>query len=66
MNGILGSLLNSNQKIELELMRRLLNNYQIVSLIASLPDEKGLDLLKNQLFVGSLLDTDKFSSDKIY
>ena len=66
MNGILGSLPNSNQKIEPELMRRLLNDYQIVNLTASLPDEKGLDLLKNQPSIGSLSDADEFSSDKIY
>ena len=65
MNGILGSLLNSNQKIEPELIRRLLNDHQIVSLTASLPDKKGLDLLKNQLSVESLSDADEFSSDKM-
>ena len=47
-------------------MWRLLNDQQIVSLTASLPDEKGLDLLKNQLSVGSLSDADEFSSDEIY
>ena len=47
-------------------MRRLLNDHQIVSLTASLLDEKGLDLLKNQLSVGSLSDADEFSSDEIY
>ena len=66
MNGILGSLPNSNRKIEPELMRRLLNDHQIVSLTASLPDEKGLDLLKNQPSIGSLSDADEFSSDEIY
>ena len=47
-------------------MRRLLNDHQIVSLTASLPDEKGLDLLKNQPSVGSLSDADEFSSDEMY
>ena len=47
-------------------MQRLLNDYQIVSLTASLPDKKGLDLLKNQLSVGSLSDADEFSSDEMY
>jgi hypothetical protein len=66
MNGILGSLPNSNRKIEPELMRRLLNDNQIVSLTASLPDEKGLNLLKNRPSVGSLSDTDEFSTEEMY
>jgi hypothetical protein len=47
-------------------MRRLLNNNQIISLTASLPDTKGLNLLKNQLSVGSLSNTDEFSTEEMY
>ena len=43
MNGILGSLPNSRQNIELELMRRLLSDKQIAYLTNS--NAKGIELL---------------------
>ena len=46
MNGILGSLPNSNQKIEPELIRRLIFDSQVKSIISSSRVEmKGLELL---------------------
>ena len=46
MNGILGNLPNSNKQIEPELMRRLMFDKQIDSIICSGVETKGLDLLE--------------------
>ncbi len=62
----LGSLPNNNRKIELELMRWLIFDSQIDSIINSGVETKGFDLLDNRLSVESLLITDQFSSDEIY
>ena len=62
----LDSLPNSNRKIEPELMRWLMFDSQIDSIINSGVKTKGLDLLDNQPFVRSLSITDQFSSDEIY
>jgi len=66
MNGILGNLPNSNRQIEPELMRRLMFDNQIDSIISSGVATKGLDLLNRRPSVGSLSDTDQYSSDEIY
>ncbi|GBC18984.2 hypothetical protein GLOIN_2v1775288 [Rhizophagus irregularis DAOM 181602=DAOM 197198] len=65
MNGILGSLPNSNRKIESELMRRLMFDKQIENIISSGIEVKGLELLNSQRTIGSLSVTDEFSSDEI-
>ena len=62
----LGSLPNSNRKIEPELMRRLMFNGQIDSIISSGVEMKGLEFLDNRPSIGSLSVTDQFSSDEIY
>ncbi|CAB4417325.1 unnamed protein product [Rhizophagus irregularis] len=66
MNGILGSLPNSNRKIESELMRRLMFDKQIENIISSGIEVKGLELLNSQRTIGSLSVTDKFSSDEMH
>ena len=62
----LGSLLNSKRKIEPELMRRLMFDNQIRSIINSGVEVKGLELLDNQHSIGSLSATDEFSSDEMH
>ncbi|CAB4428290.1 unnamed protein product [Rhizophagus irregularis] len=52
MNGILGSLPNSNRKIESELMRRLMFDKQIENIISSGIEVKGLELLNNSQISG--------------
>jgi hypothetical protein len=64
MNGILGSLPNSNRKIEPELMRRLMNDNRIVSLTAA-SEVEGLELLPNRSEIESLSDANQFSSDEM-
>src|ERR1043166_10189883 len=67
MNGILGSLPNSNQKIEPELMRRIMFDSQVDSIISSSGVEmKGLELLGRRPSIGSLSVTDEFSSDEMH
>src|SRR3989440_9178894 len=67
MNGILGSLPNSNQKIESELMRKLIFDSQVESIISSSGVEmKGLELLSRRPSIGSLSVTDEFSSDEMH
>ncbi|GET58963.1 hypothetical protein GLOIN_2v1786477 [Rhizophagus irregularis DAOM 181602=DAOM 197198] len=65
MNGILGSLPNSNRKIEPELMRRLMNDNRIRDIITSSVQMKGLELLENHPTVGSLSENDQFASDEM-
>ncbi|POG62138.1 hypothetical protein GLOIN_2v1883106, partial [Rhizophagus irregularis DAOM 181602=DAOM 197198] len=65
MNGILGSLPNSNRKIEPELMHRLMNDNQIRDIITSSAQMKGLELLENHPTVGSLSENDQFASDEM-
>src|SRR2546430_953743 len=67
MSGILGSLPNSNRKIEPELMRRLIFDSQVESIISSSGVEmKGLELLGRRPHIGSLSVTDEFSSDEMH
>ncbi|GET57123.1 hypothetical protein GLOIN_2v1775288 [Rhizophagus irregularis DAOM 181602=DAOM 197198] len=66
MNGILGSLPNSNRKIESELMRRLMFDKQIKNIISSGIEVKGLELLNSQRTIGSLSVTDEFSLDEMH
>ena len=61
----LGSFPNSHQKIEPEIMRRLMNDNQIANLISSGIETKGLDLLDNTTVVGLLSETDEFSLDEM-
>ena len=67
MNGILGSLPNSNRKIESELMHRLIFDSQVESIISSSGVEmKELELLGRRPSIGSLSVTDEFSSDEMH
>ncbi len=66
MNGILGNLPNSNRQIEPELMRRLMFDKQIDSIICSGVETKGLDLLERQPSAGSLSVTDQFEADELH
>jgi hypothetical protein len=65
MNGILGSLPNSNRNIEPELIKRLLNDKQI-DLIGSKNTTKGFELLNYRQSVGSLSEMDQFSTNELY
>ena len=66
MNGILGNLPNSHKKIEPEIMRRMMNDNHINSIIINSGEEiKGLELLNKRTSVGSLSEADEFSSDEI-
>jgi len=62
----LDSLPNSNRKIEPELMRWLMFDSQIDSIINSGVEMKELDLLDNRPSVRSFSTTDQFSSNEIY
>ena len=57
----LGSLPNSHRQIETELMRRFMNDSQI-DYIMSFRETKGIDLLNTRTSVGSLSETDEFTS----
>ena len=61
-----GSLPNSNRKIEPKLMRQLMYDSQIGSIISSGVEAKGLEFLDNRPSVGSLSATDQFTTDEIY
>jgi hypothetical protein len=61
----LGSFPNSNRQIEPELMRRLMNDNWIETIISSGIQTKGLELLENRPTVGSLSENDQFSSDEM-
>ena len=62
----LGSLPNSNRKIEPELMRRLMLDSQIDNIIRSGVETKGLELLDSRPSIGSLSINEQFSSDEIF
>ena len=61
----LGSFPNSNRQIEPELMRRLMNDNRIETIIGTGIQTKGLELLENRPTVGSLSENDQFSSDEM-
>ena len=61
----LGSLPNSHRQIEVEIMRRFINDSQIDDII-SFREIKGLDLLDTRTSIGSLSETDKFTSDEMH
>ena len=63
---LLGSLPNSQRKIEPELMRRLMAKAKINDIVSSGLEVKGLDLLDNRSSVGSLSDADEFSTEEMY
>ncbi|GES73576.1 hypothetical protein GLOIN_2v1883106 [Rhizophagus clarus] len=66
MNGVLGSLPNSHRKIKPELMRRIMNDNQISNIISlNLINTKGLNILDTRPSVGSILETDEFTSDEM-
>ncbi|RHZ87212.1 hypothetical protein Glove_39g6 [Diversispora epigaea] len=60
MNGILGSLPNSHQQIEPELMRRLINDNRINEMIYTENNTKDLEILNTRQSVGSLSEMDQF------
>src|ERR1044071_1882560 len=58
---------NSNRKIEPELIRKIMFDSQVESIISSFGVEmKGLELLGRRPSIGSLSVTDEFSSDEIH
>ena len=57
---------NSHRQIEPELMRRLMAETQINDIISSGLEVKGLELLKNRPSVGSLSDTNEFSTEEMH
>ncbi|RHZ90207.1 hypothetical protein Glove_4g13 [Diversispora epigaea] len=65
INGILGSLLNSHRQIELELMRRLINDNRINEMIYTENNLKGLKILNTRQSVGSLSEMDQFGHDEM-
>ena len=62
---LLGSTPNSHQKIEPEIMRRIMNDCKISNIINSGINTKGLELLDNRPSVGSLSATDPFDSEEL-
>ncbi|RHZ73725.1 hypothetical protein Glove_229g27 [Diversispora epigaea] len=64
MNGILGSLPNSHQQIELELMRQLINDNRINEMIYTENNIKGLEIFNTHQPVGSLSEMDQFGYNK--
>jgi hypothetical protein len=66
MNFKIGSLPNSHRKIEPELMRRLMNDLQIVNLTKIHSDKTGFEFLNNRLNIGSISELDQFSTDELY
>ncbi|RHZ76199.1 hypothetical protein Glove_202g14 [Diversispora epigaea] len=65
MNGILGSLPNSHQQIEPELMRRLINDNRINEMIYTENNTKGLEILNTHQSVRSLSEMDQFDYDEM-
>lgn len=63
---LLGNLPNSHRQIESELMRRLMSDSQIEDIISSGIETKGLEIFNNRPSVGSLSDTNEFSTDEMY
>src|SRR2546429_6099199 len=63
---LLGSLPNSYRQIEPELMRQLMAELHINDIISSGSEVKGLELLNKRFSVGSLSDTDEFSTEKMH
>ena len=63
---LLGSLPNSHRQIEPEIMRRLMFDGQVAETVNSGIETKGLELLENRPSVGSLSETDEFSSDEMH
>ena len=62
----LGSLPNSHRKIEPEIMRRIMNDNQISSIINSNSvNTKGLDILDTRPSVDLISETDEFTSDEM-
>ena len=66
MNFNIGSLPNSHRKIEPELMRRLMNDLQIVNLTKNHSDKTGFEFLNNRSNIGSISELDQFSTDELY
>ena len=63
---IIGSLPNSYRKIEPELMRRLMNDLQIVNLTKNHSGKMGFEFLNNRSNIGSISKLDQFSTDELY
>lgn len=61
----LGALPNSHRKIELEIMRRIMTDSHVDSIINSYEMTKGLEFLNSRPLVGSLAEADEFSSDEM-
>ena len=60
-----GSLPNSHRQIEPEIMRRLIFDNRISEIVNSGVETKGLELLNYRSSIGSLSETDSFSSDEM-
>ncbi|RHZ73011.1 hypothetical protein Glove_235g14 [Diversispora epigaea] len=65
INRILGSLSNSHWQIELELMRRLINDNRINEMIYTENNSKGLEILNTHQSVRSLSEMDQFGHDEM-
>jgi hypothetical protein len=63
---IIGALPNSHRKIEPELMRRLMNDLQIVNLTKNHSGKIGFEFLNNRSNIGSISELDQFSTDELY
>ncbi len=63
---MLGSLPNSHRQIEPELMRRLTTDNLIGDMISSGTQTKGLEFLENRPSVGSISETDEYTSDEMH
>ena len=63
---IIGSLPNSHRKIEPELMRRLMNDLQIVNLMKNHSGKMGFEFLNNRSNIDSISELDQFSMDELY
>ena len=65
MNGYLSSLPNSHQKIEQELMRRIMQDFMINYLINQASTKEWLDLLPVRKTIRSLASSDQFETDEL-
>ena len=57
---------NSHRQIEPELMRRLMAELHVNDIISSGSEVKGLKLFNKRSSVGSLSDTDEFSTEEMH
>jgi len=66
MNFNIGSLPNSHRKIELELIRRLMNNRRILYLTSAYSYKIEFEFLNNESNISSISELDQISTDELY